>query len=66
MGADSVRRGAEEGGWYLSGLFMETSGVDGSWWGSWSAASTWGCDVLGAGAVVFGLCFLNGGGFERE
>ena len=34
--------------------------------GSWSAASTWECDVSGAGAMVFGLCFLNDGGFERE
>ena len=45
---------------------METSGVDSSWWGSWSAASTWGSSVADSGPMVFGLCFLDEGGFEKE
>jgi hypothetical protein len=51
---------------YLSGVFIVTSGVDGNWWGSWTAACTWGSPAIGAGPEGFGLCFLEEGGFERE
>ena len=67
VGTGGVGREVGKGVWYLSGVFILRSGVDGDEWGSpWAAACTWGSPVAGADPEGFGLCFLEEGGFERE
>ena len=67
VGTGGVGREVGKGVWYLSGVVILRSGVDGDEWGSlWAAACTWGSPVAGADPEGFGLCFLEEGGFERE
>ena len=67
VGTVGVGREVGRGVWYLSGVFILWSGVDGVEVGSpWAASWIWGSPVAGADPEGFGLCFLEEGGFERE
>ena len=68
-GAGGDRRGrwGGGGGWYLSGVVIVWSVVDGVEMGSpWAASWAWGSPVASADTEGFGLCFLEERGFERE
>ena len=67
VGTGGVGREVGRGVWYLSGVFILWSGVDGVEMGSpWAASWAWGSPVAGADPEGFGLWFLEEGGCERE